>query len=221
MLATDNAIRARRAVRGFLSRPVPDETLRAVFELAQWAPSNCNTQPWQVHVVSGAVCEMLRERLSQAALDPQAFDADFPYDGKYAGAYRARQVDAALRLYGAMNIARHDKAGRAASFLRNYAFFGAPHVAFVFLPEPFGLREAGDCGMFAQTLMLAMTAHGIASCPQTALSLHAPLVRETLQVPASNKLLFGISFGYEDPAEPANECRTQRVPLEQSVQFHG
>jgi len=221
MLSATEAIHARRAVRGFLSRPVPDETLRTVFELAQRAPSNCNTQPWQVHVVSGAVCEALRGRLSQAALDPQAFDTDFPYDGKYAGAYRARQVDAALRLYGAMKIARHDKAGRAGSFLRNYAFFGAPHVAFVFLPEPFGLREAADCGMFAQTLMLAMAAHGIASCPQTALSLHAPLVRETLQVPASNKLLFGISFGYEDPAVPANECRTERVPLERSVQFHG
>ncbi len=221
MLSTADAIRARRSVRGFLPRPVPPETLRAVFELAQWAPSNCNTQPWQVHVASGAACEQLRERISQAALDPAQAAPDFPYDSKYSGIYRERQVDAAVRLYGAMDIARDDKAGRAASFQRNYAFFGAPHVAFLFMPEPFGLREAADCGMYAQTLMLALAAHGLASCPQTALSYHAPLVRELLGVPSAHKLLFGISFGYEDPDVPANRCRTQRAPLEDSVRFHG
>src|SRR5690606_11344561 len=147
---------------------------------------------------------LLRRRISDAAQDPSRNAPDFPYDGKYAGIYRERQIDAAGRLWGAMNITRADKAGRAASFARNFAFFDAPHVAFLFLPEPFGLREAADCGMYVQTLMLALTAHGLASCPQTALSYHAPIVRELLSVPDSHKLLFGLSFGYEDPAVPAN-----------------
>ena len=53
MLSTADAIRARRSVRGFLPKPVPAKTLHAVFELAQWAPSNCNTQPWITQVASG------------------------------------------------------------------------------------------------------------------------------------------------------------------------
>ena len=220
MLSTPDVIRARRAVRRFFPEEVPPDTLRAIFTLAQRAPSNCNTQPWTVHVASGAACQDLRQRLSQAALDPAAHAPDYPYDGRYEGAYRERQHDAAAQLHGAMGIARDDKAGRARSFLQNFAFFGAPHVAFVFLPEPFGLREAADCGMYVQTLMLAMTAHGVASCPQTSLSFHPHIVRKALDVDASQRLLLGISFGYEEPEAKANACRVGRAALEQTAVFH-
>ena len=220
MLPVIDTIRTRRSVRRFLPREIPPEILHAIFSLAQCAPSNCNTQPWLVHVVSGAACNGLRQRLSQAALDPAAHAPDFPYDGCYEGAFRARQHDAAAQLHGAMGIARDDKAGRMQSFLQNFVFFGAPHAAFVFMPTPFGLREAADCGMYAQTLMLAMAAHGVASCPQTSLSFHPDVVRDALGVDANQRLLFGISFGYEDPNASANACRVDRAALEQSVVFH-
>lgn len=220
MLSTPDAIRSRRSVRGFLPREVPQDTLRAIFTLAQCAPSNCNTQPWVVHVVSGAACDALRLSLSQAALDTAAHAPDYPYDGRYNDAYRERQHDAAAQLHRAMNIARDDKSGRARSFLRNFSFFGAPHAAFVFLPEPFGLREAADCGMYAQTLMLAMAAHDVASCPQTSLSFHPHIVRKALGVSASQRLLFGLSFGYEDPEVKANACRVDRADLGLAVNFH-
>lgn len=220
MLSTIEAIRSRRSVRAFLPQEVPQHTLDAIFTLAQCAPSNCNTQPWAVHVASGTACENLRQRLGQAALDPTAHAPDYPYDGKYSDVYRERQQDAAAQLHGAMRIAREDRAGRMRSVLRNFDFFGAPHAAFVFLPEPFGLREAADCGMYAQTLMLAMTAHGVASCPQTSLSFHPAIVREALGVDAGLRLLFGISFGYEDPDAEANTCRVGRASLEHSVVFH-
>ena len=220
MLSINDAIRSRRSVRAFLPSPVPQQTLEAIFTLAQCAPSNCNTQPWVVHVVSGEACENLRQRLSEAALDPTAHAPDHPYDGKYSGVYRERQQDAAAQLHSAMNIAREDRASRMRSMLRNFSFFGAPHVAFVFLPEPFGLREAADCGMYVQTLMLAMAAHGIASCPQTSLSFHPAIVRSALNVPRGERLLLGISFGYEDPDADANNCRMGRAALEDSVAFH-
>jgi hypothetical protein len=51
-LNVDEAIRRRRSVRGFLPDDVPEATLREIFELAQWSPSNCNVQPWTPHVVS-------------------------------------------------------------------------------------------------------------------------------------------------------------------------
>jgi len=220
MLSTADAIRTRRSVRRFLPQEVPHATLQAIFGLAQCAPSNCNTQPWTVHVASGAACENLRQRLSQAALDPTAHAPDYPYDGRYDGNYRARQHDAAARLHGALGIARGDKAGRARNFLQNFAFFGAPHVAFIFLPQSFGLREAADCGMYAQTLMLAMAAHGVASCPQTSLSFHPHIVRDALGVDSAQRLLLGISFGHEDTGDRANACRVGRAALEQAVAFH-
>ena len=74
--------------------------------------------------------------------------------------------------------------------------------------------------MYAQTLMLSFTAHGLGSCPQTALSFQADYVREQLGVGAENKLIFGISFGYPDPDAPANACRTDRAALNDAVFFH-
>lgn len=220
MLSVVDAIRQRRSVRAFQPREVPESTLHEIFSQAQWAPSNCNTQPWVVHVVSGARCDRLRQRLQQAGMDPSQFRPDFPFDGRYPGVYKERQHDAAAQLYGAMGIARDDKVGRGLAALRNYAFFDAPHAAFVFLPEPFGVREAADCGIYAQTLMLLLTAHGLASCPQAALSFHPAVVREELGLPDSLRLLLGVSFGYEDTEAAANRCRVGRAELEAAVTFH-
>lgn len=219
MLSVVDAIRQRRSVRAFQPREVPESTLHEIFSQAQWAPSNCNTQPWVVHVVSGARCDRLRQRLQQAGMDPSQFRPDFPFDGRYPGVYKERQHDAAAQLYGAMGIAREDKAARGAAFMRNFAFFDAPHVAFLFIPEWSTVREAADAGMYAQTLMLALAAHGLASCPQTALSFAADAVREECGVDAAWKLLFGISFGREDAANAANACRIGRAAVADNVRF--
>ncbi len=211
-------LESRHSVRGFLPCAVDKNILQQVFSVAGHAPSNCNTQPWQTAVVSGERCDRLRDKLSDA-MSKGIIQVDFPYDGKYEGVYRERQIDSARQLYSALGIARDDKAARAASFMRNFRFFDAPHVAFVFLPEPFGLREAGDVGMYAQTLMLAMNAAGVACCPQTSLSFHCDIVREELALPVHYQLLFGISFGYEDVEHPANKARPGRAALDAAVQF--
>lgn len=219
-LSVDEAIRHRRSVRGFLPQEIPQTTLDEVFTLAQWAPSNCNVQLWVPHVVSGPVLQRLRQALVQAAENDQPIVPDWPADGKYHGIYRERQFDAAARLYGAMGVERKDLLGRKAAYVRNQAFFDAPHAVFLFMQQPFDAREATDLGIYAQTLMLAMTARGIASCAQGALALYPPIVRAHLGVAEDHRLMFGISFGYEDTRVAANAARVGRAPLEQAVVFH-
>ena len=213
-------VAARKSVRAFRPEPVAPEVLEQLFTVSRRAPSNCNTQPWQVHVASGEVVETLRQRLPRQFAEGK-LSIDFPYDGVYEGIYKQRQHGAAQALFQALGIKREEKNKRQLQFMRNFCFFDAPHVAFVFLPEPFGLREACDLGMFAQTLMLSMVAHGLGCCPQTALSLQANLVREILAINASNKLLFGISFGYEKEHAAANRACTERGALADIVHFHG
>ncbi len=212
-------VNTRKSTRAFKPDPVPQELLDKIFGVALRAPSNCNTQPWQVHVASGEAIDSLRERLPTAFMKGE-FSMDFPYDGSYEGVYKERQYGAAQALYDAMGIAREEKDKRNAAFIRNFSFFDAPHVAFMFLPEPFGLREACDMGMFAQTVMLSIVAHGLACCPQTSLSFQADLIREIMGIDASNKLVFGISFGYEDETHDSNRCHTDRGELSDLVHFH-
>jgi nitroreductase len=214
-----DVVRERRSVRGFLDRPVPQALLEKVFALAQQSPSNCNTQPWHTWVVSGA----RRDRLASALLEAGSrgeFSMDIPYNSQgYDGTYKARQHDAAARLYSAMGIERSDRERRTAAFLENYNFFGAPHAAFLFMPAWGNEREAADIGMYAQTLMLALTAHGLASCPQTALGMFAGPIKAELGIGPELKLLFGLSFGYEKAEAPANTTRIPRAELAETTRF--
>ena len=213
-----DVVSRRRSMRDFKSDPVPREIIESVFGTAQRAPSNCNTQPWFVHVVTGETLEQLRQDLP-AKFAAGEIALDFPYDGQYEGVYKERQYASATALYDSLGIARDQKAERNAWFMRNFSFFDAPAVAFFTLPTGFGLREACDLGMFAQTVMLGLTAHGLGSCPQTALAFLANVIRPALSLGDHEQLMFGMSFGY--PTDTAvNEVTTERASLADVVTFH-
>ncbi|MGI5471003.1 nitroreductase family protein [Streptomyces sp. CA-132043] len=216
----EKLIRGRRAVRAFRPDAVPEGTMRAVFSLAGAAPSNSNTQPWRVEVVSGAVRDRLAGSL-RAAHAARRTSVDFPYDADvYAPVHRQRQAAFGRQLYGALGIGRDDHAARAAYDAESLGFYGAPHVAFLFAPEGAGARAAADVGAYLQTLLLAMTAYGIASCPQGLLSFYAGTVRGELGI-TGGKLLVGVSFGYADAAAPVNRVTAGRAALEATTTFHG
>ncbi|MFK0292524.1 nitroreductase [Streptomyces sp. NPDC090442] len=215
----EKLIRGRRAVRAFRPDPVPQETLRTVFSLAGAAPSNSNTQPWRVEVVSGAPRARLADAL-QAAHAAHRTSVDFPYDDAgYLPVQRARRGEFGGRLYGALGIDRDDHAARAAYDAESLGFYGAPHVAFLFVADRADARLAADVGGYLQTLLLAMTAYGVDSCPQGLLSFYADTVRGELGV-NEGKLLVGVSFGYADEAAPVNRISTPRAALETTTTFH-
>lgn len=215
----NHIVTARRSIRGFQSTPVPPDIIHSVFETALRAPSNCNTQPWFAHIVTGDALESLRQTLPERFLAGD-MALDFPYEGRYQGVFRDRQYASAQALYDALGIPREEKEQRQSWFLNNFRFFGAPAVCFFTLPEDFGLREACDLGMFAQTVMLGLTAHGLGSCPQTALGFMAQVIRSALSLPDNQKLLFGLSFGYPDSNDPANNAFTTRANFEELVTLY-
>jgi len=217
----EDIVRRRRSVRSFLPRPVPRETIERAIMAGATAPSSCNTQPWRVHIASGEPLAKLREALLEAARTGTPRAPEVEQAAAYRGVYRERQIDAAVRLFAAQGVERHDKHARMASFLRNYEFFGAPHAAFLFIPPDGGLREAADCGKFAQTFMLALAAAGVGSCPQGSLSDYPATVRDMLDLDEDGRLLVGISFGYADEDDPTSTVRPARSGLNDIVQFHG
>jgi nitroreductase len=95
-------------------------------------------------------------------------------------------------------------------------------VAFIFVTDEFPetVRLAADVGMYAQTLMLSLANAGIGSCPQTSVSSFPDMVREELGVDSHSKLLLGLSFGYIDESDAANNFRTERAALDDTTRFH-
>jgi len=217
----DALVRQRRSVRGFLSKRVPDDVMTAIFETARWSPSGTNVQPWHVCVASGTVRDTIREGFLARVAKKEPVVIDHPADRKLGDPWRERKRACARALYGAMGIEWEDREGRARAAHRNMEIFDAPHVAFLCMDEKFGIQSAADVGMFSQTLMLAMTTHGVASCAQGSLRNYPDFVREVFGMPPELKILFGISFGYEDPDVPANNARTDRAPLSETTQFMG
>ena len=208
-------IRQRRSVRDFVSTPIPNEVLYAVLDDANWSPSWSNTQPYRIAIASGPLRDQLAEELT-ARFDAgmraiagglfgkvKAFvarkglpDGDVKVDFEYPEDLLERRRATGYGLYKLLGIAREDRAGRNAQMRRNFEFFGAPTVVFVFVHK--GLREfsALDAGIFLQTFMLSAEANGLATCAQGALATWAGPVRAAFDVPAEYNLLCGISVGF-------------------------
>ena len=219
--AFKEVIRLRKSCRGFLDTPVPDHMITSVLEDAQLALSNCNTQPWETHIVSGDKLKELSEALLREN-NAERFSPDFSFDTKeYHGRYQERYFNLSKTHYDGFGIKREDKEGRKEVSDLNYKFFNAPHLAIPFMPS-FGdnVRVGGDIGMYGQTFLLSLTAHGLAGIPQTALGFFAGTIREILSVPNELKMLFGISFGYADPNSPGNSFKLGRDPMTSNVTFH-
>ena len=164
-LSLIDAVHARRSVRGYLDKEVPQNVLNRIFEIAQQSPSNCNVQPWKVYVASGELKERLRKQMVENTVGAVPPNPDYEYRGDFADEYRTRQVECAVALYSKMGIERGDKEGRMRAVLRNFEFFDAPYIAFIGMNPNFGTTVAIDVGMWAQTLMLTMVAFGLHSCP--------------------------------------------------------
>lgn len=219
--AFQQVVRARRSFRRFLPSPVPEAQIVEILEDAQFSPSNCNTQPWDMHIVSG---EKLIQ-LSKAMLAAQKADAtslDFTFDHKdFFGRYKERAFEQGKAYYQALGVGREDREGRARAAAMNFQFFGAPHVAMLFVPVMGDtVRAAADVGMYAQTFLLSLTAHGLGGIPQTSLGFYADTVREVLGIPENYKMLFGMSFGHPDLTATENMSRLGRDSIDQNVTIH-
>jgi nitroreductase len=219
-MSLETAVMSRRSVRGFQNKEVPQDLLNKVFDIARWAPSGTNIQPWQSYVASGATRDALREQMMAAVKNGFPPNQDYKESQKTLGqVWKNRRRECAAVLYRAMNISWEDKKSRNAAAFRNFELFDAPHVAFICMDESFGLGRAWDVGMYAQTLMLAMTANGLASCAQGTMAHHPELVRKAFDLGPEMKVLFGLSFGYEDTTMKVNSAHTQRAALEDTVTF--
>jgi nitroreductase len=213
MLDLDQAIRERHSTRMFLPQPVPRELVNEALALAQYAPSNSNIQPWHMVFASGGS----RDRLVAALLDEaQRRPPNIP---PLPAAFQHFRSELGAQVYGAMGIAREDKAGHAAAVLRNWEFFRAPLAGIVCMHRDLGPADALSVGMFLQTLLLALTERGLGSCVEVSIAGYPEIVRAQLAIPTELSILCGLAIGYPDPDFPANKLHIDREPTEENVVF--
>ncbi|WP_277498664.1 MULTISPECIES: nitroreductase [unclassified Nocardioides] len=210
--ALEELLARRHSCRAFLPDPVAPETFAAIFGLAQRTASWCNTQPWQVHLVTGEAVPEFAQHLETAVLTAPG-SSDLPMPEGYAGVYADRRRASGFALYESLGIAREDKEARGLQMFRNFSFFGAPHVAVVTTDRQQGTYGAIDCGGYVANLLNAAAAHGVASCPQAAIAMYSGAVHEFLALPEDRLVVCAVALGHADPEHPVNAFRTDRAPV--------
>ncbi|MEO8845983.1 MAG: nitroreductase [Kofleriaceae bacterium] len=210
--------RERKSIRGFRPDPVPREQLVEMFAAAQRAPSWCNVQPWRVAITDPPKTAALAAEMQAAAKSglPRA-EVPFPID--YPPPYQQHRIACGAALYTEMGVSREDKLGRYDAWLRNYAFFDAPHVAIVACDKRLGPYVYVDVGVWLGYVLTAAAALGIATCPMASVAAYPDVLRRELPIGADDVILFGLALGYPDDAVPANRTRTSREPVESNVMF--
>ena len=218
--AVDTAIRSRKAVRVFRPDAVSREVVTDILDVARHAPSNSNTQPWHVHVLTGRAKQGFSDRLHRAF-----WSDDHPplqhFPDPLPSVCLPRQEDFGSRYYGALGVDKADVAARLRATDRNFSFFGAP-VGLIFTVDS-SLKKYSwlDYGMFLQSVMVAARARGLHTCAQVSFVRYQSVIAEHFNLPLGFEVVCGMSLGYADETSIVNHLKMPREAVEKFTRFMG
>lgn len=214
-------LRRRISTRAFLNTPVPEDEIRAILEIAKFAPSGGNLQPWKIHIVVGAARERLIGAVKKSlAENPFAGGELRIYPDNLWEPYRTRRYKLGEDMYALLGIPREEKVARLAHLARNFEFFGAPVGLFFTLDRRFDKGQWAHLGMMMLAIALVAEERGLATCMQEAWSAQAKTVSDFLDVPESEQLYCGMALGYADKSAAVNGLRSERAALDDFALFH-
>lgn len=203
-----SVLSARHSVRDFDGRPVPVETLRAIVEDAQKAPSWVNAQEWRVWIAVGDKLGRIRASYAKRTAAGIKGNSDF------AAAHR-EQWSAMAQENMALFSSRREKAGLAEVKEASQAqLFHAPAVAYLTVPKTASHWALLDLGGFEQTLLLAACARGVDSVPAYNLIKYPDILRDELGIPDDLALAVGVALGYAKDV-PLNAFRSTRRAVDE------
>ena len=219
----DQAIRERRSIRGFTKDPVPRAMLEEIIALANRAPSSMNTQPWHLHVLTGAPLEAVRRGNTERMLAGVTPTRDIEDYAAYEGEHRKRQIEIAVQLFEAMGIERHDAERRQDWVMRGFRQFDAPvSIVVCFDRSLLGNTIVHfDTGAMTYGLVLAAWARGLGAVINGQGIMQSPVVREVAQIPEDQVILTCVALGWPDEDFVANSVVSRRRAVENTTRFLG
>lgn len=221
MTVSDGLMR-RVSTRQFLPDPLPRELLREVLDVARWAPSGGNLQPWRVVVITGTEREAVIRLANRLELDTSAAVDDRPvYPPKLWEPYRSRRFKVGEDMYALLGIPRSDRQSRLARWARNYEFFDAPVGLFFITDERFGHAQWAHLGMFMLAVALAAYERGVSSCMQESWFVLRAVLKAHLKLASHEMVYCGMALGIADPTADVNHLRSERMAVEEFAEFLG
>ncbi|RQR34263.1 nitroreductase [Burkholderia sp. Bp9142] len=222
--AVEWAIATRRSVRAYLPTPVPDATVTAILDVARYAATGVNIQPWKVQVVTGAardrVCNAIRKVDADPSLADMHADEWNYYPNEWVSPYIDRRRTLGWTLYGLLGIRKDDKPRMREQHGRNYQFFDAPVGLFFTIDRVMQQGSLLDYGMFLQNIMIVARTYGLGTCPQAAFMKYHKIIEEELGLGSDEMFLIGMSMGYADESRVENALVSDRAPSSSFTVHH-
>tara|TARA_R110001599_G_scaffold97946_5_gene252210 strand:+ start:18014 stop:18697 length:684 start_codon:yes stop_codon:yes gene_type:complete len=215
------ALLQRKSVRAYLDKHVSNETIVRILTSAAQSPSGNNIQPWCVNVLTGAALKRLSSAIIYCYENSGAPSPEYDYyPTSWPEPHLSRRRQNGWALYEIIGINRGDVEGVKSHHKRNYSFFGAPIGLIFSVDRRLGDGAYIDIGLFMQALSTAAVAEGLATCMQAIFAPYHSLIREQLDLDHNQKVICGMSLGYEDTSAIINSLQTPRVPVSEFARFH-
>lgn len=208
-------IQTRRSIRKFTSEAVPKTDLEQLIKTARWSPSYKNSQPWEAIILSGDKKKALSKMLVSLLAENKESCPDLvaPTAWPEAEGNRIKQLIAKRKELTGIDLNAPEMIIKAKK--ANFNFYYAPHAIYLFQDASLSEWSLFDIGLFAQSLMLAAHASGLATVPQAFATDYSEEVKDFLGIPATKRLILGLSVGYPDIDSPVNAYRTERSEIEE------
>ena len=223
MLTVTEAIKRRISTREFLRQPLAEQLVHEILDVARWAPSGGNLQPWKVIAVAGAarqaVTELARSMHFAGAPDESIERPIYPPN--LWEPYRTRRHKLGEDMYALLGIPRSDRSRRLAQFARNYEMFGAPVELFFVTDERMGHGQWAHLGMFMQSIALAALERGVSSCMQEAWATVRVSLKRHFALEEHELIYCGMALGYADEGAAVNSLRSERAPVNEFASLRG
>lgn len=215
----DKALRARISVRAFKPDPLPEALVREIIDVARYAPSGGNLQPWKLIAVAGAARDAVIALAQNNLPGDEGERAIYP--ANLWEPYRSRRYKLGEDMYALLGIPREDKPARLMHLAQNYQFFGAPVGLFFIIDTRMGHGQWAHLGMLMQSIALAAAARGLASCMQEAWArMRAPL-HAHFTLGEHEMIYCGMALGHADNSAPVNTLRSDRASVDEIAVFKG
>lgn len=216
------SIKSRKSIRAYKSDPVSKEVLTEILDIARWAPSATNTQPWEFFVLTGTVLDDLNHnivakiRSGDAEPNPDVEIFETPPTGTHS----KRQQKFFEQILGIVEPVK-GKDEMQNWFEMSVGNYGAPALIIIVADKSAPGWFVFDIGIVTQTIALAAQEYGLGTCILGDAAAYPDEVRRIVNIPGSKQIIIGIAIGYPDLDHPLNSLRTGREPVAELVTWCG
>ena len=164
-MSVEQVVRKRISYRRFSHKPVSEEDVRDILNIAKVCAKRGNTQPWHCYVLSGEAKKSLTKAiLNSSGMSPkgefQMYPSKDDMPSDLYDVYMKRRRTLAAEMYRLMGVSYQDKKGRVEAMMKNFDFFGAPVGIIVTCDRCIDVNGWGHVGAFLQSICLLAEERG-------------------------------------------------------------